>query len=121
MPTSEGLHHLLDATLAVTVILSLAIAWRWPLLGHGFIHRIERWVDCFAERKTASILGVGALLIAVRLIAWPLDGLPVPRMQDEFSYLLAADTFASGRLANPPIPCGSSWKHFTSIVPRSRG
>lgn len=46
------------------------------------------------------------MYLAFRVAIWPLIPIPEPFVHDEFSYLLASDTFAHGRLANDMHPMG---------------
>ena len=53
---------------------------------------------------------LGALLLRFAIL--PLCPIPLPFAPGDFSFLLASDTFASGRLTNPTP---AMWMHFESI------
>lgn len=62
------------------------------------------------------ILLAGLIPLVGRAVLIPVLGIPKPAIQDEFGYLLAADTFASGRLTNPTPPMAEHFETLQEIV-----
>src|SRR5437660_12507567 len=89
-------------TLFVVFAIRSASANRAP--GRRWLESAERWLGRLAARRGLSVASVGALALAGRAALAPALPIRGPLVADEFSYLLAGDTFASGRLTDPRPP-----------------
>jgi hypothetical protein len=90
----------------------LIVACFVPRFADRAFHSMEEFGSRLAERKQIAVFVVFFATILIRLSVLWIYPIPYPQIHDEFSYLLAADTYAHGRLANSTHPM---WIYFDTF------
>ena len=97
---------------AAFTAVAVAVAFALPRMGSSWFSSIEKIFNRIARRKTLSVVLVGASAFFLRLAILPFCPIPLPFVQDDFSFLLSGNTFALGRLANPTP---AMWTHLETV------
>lgn len=114
---------------SLLALASVVLAFLSPALGRRALAPARRAFSRLAARPGRAIWMVALLPCLARFALLPWMPVPQPAIQEEFSYLLQADTFAHGRLTNPTSPVAVFFDnveviqspHYESVRPPAQG
>ncbi len=96
----------------VPSIVALGLILLIPPEGLKLFHIVTTALTRIAARPQLSLWLVAGFAVLCCIGLSLIFGVPEPRVHDEFSYLLAADTFLNGRVTNLTHPL---WRHFETF------